>query len=346
MGADSSSNGYYLGVDTGATKTHALVSDRFGNINAFVEGGPGNPQSIGGYNALERLLSELMKKACGQAGIALTDIRAAGLGLAGFDWPSQREHFYQIALAAGLPEQTELVNDAGLGIHAGTKDGWGVCVAAGTSFNCRGRGPDGREAFAIGDGMRWGEGAGALELAMRSAQAVIAQYTMSGPETRLTKLFLKTFGSTSLADMVEGIVTGKLRVTAALAPLIIETAQQDDEVARQAVQWAAESLANLAKGAIRQLGLVGQHFEVVLSGSFFKAGEIIIAPLKKSVLRLAPYADFHLLDLPPVCGGALLAMETDWDLTAEERKEVKGKMRIEIEKNRFQMPTESNKAGF
>ena len=91
--------------------------------------------------------------------------------------------------------------------------------------------------------------------------------------------------------MVEGIVTGKLRVTA-LAPLIIETAQQDDEAARQAVLWAAESLANLAKGAIRQLGLVGQHFEVVLSGSFFKAGEIIIAPMKKSILRLAPYADF------------------------------------------------------
>ena len=333
MGTEPSASSYYLGIDTGATKTHALISDWLGNIIAFVEGGPGNPQSIGGYNALERLLSDMMQKACGQAGIALTDIRAAGLGLAGYDWPSQREHFYQIALAAGLPEQTELVNDAGLGIHAGTKDGWGVCVAAGTSFNCRGRGLDGREAFAIGDGMRWGEGAGALELALKSAQAVIAQYTMSGPETRLTKLFLKTFGSASLADMVEGIVTGKLRVTAALAPLIIETAQQDDEAARQAVQWAAESLANLAKGAIRQLGLVGQHFEVVLSGSFFKAGGIIIEPMKKSVLRLAPYADFHLLDLLPVCGGVLLAMEMDRDLTTEERKEVKEKMRIGFEKN-------------
>ena len=333
--ADPASKGYYLGIDTGATKTHALISDQLGNIMAFVDGGPGNPQSIGGYSALERLLSEMTRKACGQAGIELTDIRSAGLGLAGYDWPSQRDHFYQIALGAGLPEQTELINDAGLGIHAGTKDGWGVCVAAGTSFNCRGRGPDGREAFAIGDGMRWGEGAGALELALKSAQAVIAQFTMSGPETRLTKLFLKTFGSSSLAEMVEGIVTGKLRVTAALAPQIIETAQQDDEAARQAVQWAAESLANLAKGAIRQLGLVGQHFEVVLSGSFFKAGEIIIAPMKKSVLRLAPYADFHILDLPPVCGGVLLAMEADRGLPTEERKEAKEKMKNWFEDHLF-----------
>jgi N-acetylglucosamine kinase-like BadF-type ATPase len=331
MSDDTSTIRYYLGVDTGATKTHALISDRFGNIKAFVDGGPGNPQSIGGYSALEKLLSELFKKTCEIGEVSASEIFSAGLGLAGYDWPSQKERFYQIALGAGLPEQTELVNDAGLGIHAGTKDGWGICVAAGTSFNCRGRGPDGKEAIAIGDGMRWGEGAGALELALKSAQAVIAQYTMSGPETRLSKLFLKTFNSSSLADLVEGIVSGKLRVTASLAPLIIETAQQDDEAARQAVQWAAESLADLAKGAIRQLGLVGQHFEVVLSGSFFKAGEIIIAPMKKSILRLAPFADLHLLDLPPVCGGVLLAMEADGGLSIEERREVQGKMKLWFE---------------
>jgi N-acetylglucosamine kinase-like BadF-type ATPase len=168
---------------------------------------------------------------------------------------------------------------------------------------------------------------------------------MSGPETRLTKVFLKAFGSSSPADMVEGIVTGKLRVTAALAPLIIEAAQQDDDAARQAVQWAAESLANLAKGAIRQLSLAGQHFEVVLSGSFFKAGEIIIAPMKKSVLRLAPYADLHLLDLSPVCGGILLAMETDKGLTTEEREEVKANMKSGFEKNLFQIPAKANKTG-
>jgi len=332
MSTDSNLAGFYLGVDTGATKTHAMISDRAGNVKAFVSCGPGNPQSIGGYGKLEKLLSELIQKACEMAEMAITDIHSAGLGLAGYDWSSQKERFYQLARGAGLPERTELVNDAGLGIYAGTREGWGVCVAAGTSFNCRGRGPDGREAIAIGDGMRWGEGAGALELALKSAQSVISQYTMSGPETRLTKLFLKTFGSSSLADLVEGIVTGKLRVTAALAPLIIETAQQDDDAARQAVQWAAESLANLAKGAIRQLGLVGQSFEVVLSGSFFKAGDIIIEPMKKSVLRLAPYAEFHHLDLPPVCGGVMMAMEEDGGMTVAERNEVKEKMKIWFEK--------------
>ncbi len=323
----------YLGVDTGATKTDALITDRYGNVQAYVSGGSGNPQSIGGFHALEVLLSELIQKSCLTAKITSTDICAAGLGLAGYDWPSQREHFYQLACRVGLPKKVALVNDAGLGIYAGTTEEWGICIAAGTSFNCRGRGQDGKEAIAIGDGMRWGEGAGALELALKAAQAVIAQYTMSGPETRLTKLFMKTFSASSLADLVEGIVLGKHRITANLAPQIIELALQDDAAAKQTVLWAAECLANLAKGAIRQLGLTGRPFEVVLSGSFFKAGEIIIAPLKKSVLRLAPYAAFSILELPPVCGGVLMAMEEDGEVTIEERKEVKRNLKRWFEKD-------------
>jgi hypothetical protein len=120
MSTDPSTDRFYLGVDTGATKTHALITDRAGIVKAFVSGGPGNPQSIGGYGALEKLLSDLVKKACEAAGIAVKDIRAAGLGLAGYDWPSEKEHFYQIARNIGLPERTALVNDAGLGIDAGT----------------------------------------------------------------------------------------------------------------------------------------------------------------------------------------------------------------------------------
>ena len=333
MSVDPTLHGYYLGIDTGATKTHALITDRAGNVKAFLSGGPGNPQSIGGYRKLERLLSELTQKARDTAGISLEDISAAGLGLAGYDWPSQKERFYQIALSTGLPEKTALVNDAGLGIYVGTTEGWGICVAAGTSFNCRGRGQDGREAFAIGDGMRWGEGAGALELALKSAQAVIAQYTMSGLETRLTDLFLEVFDAPNLADLVEGIVLGRHRVTATLAPRIIEIAHQGDEAAKQTVLWASDCLAKLAKGAIRQLGLLGQPFEVVLSGNFFKAGEVIIKPLQESVLQLAPYATFHILELPPVCGGALLAMEEDGGVTKEERKEIKNTLKLWFDQN-------------
>lgn len=145
---------FFVGVDTGATKTHGLITDTTGHVLAFEQGGPGNPQSIGGYRALERLLAELARRVCQTAGISIKEIHAAGLGLAGYDWPSQHERFYQMIRSAGFPEASFLVNDAALGVYAGTSQGWGISVSAGTSFNCRGLGPDGREARAIGDGLK------------------------------------------------------------------------------------------------------------------------------------------------------------------------------------------------
>lgn len=299
---------FFLGIDTGATKTHALLTDAAGHTLVFEQGGPGNPQSIGGYRALERLLADLAQRACETAGISIGDIHAAGLGLAGFDWPSQHERFYQTIRSAGFPETSCLVNDAALGIYAGTSRGWGICVGAGTSFNCRGLGLDGREARAIGDGLKWGEGAGALELAVRAAQIVIADWLRSGPETQLTALFKQTFGADTQAELVEGMVLRRYPVTAELAPMVLEVARKGDAPANEAVRWAAGKLADLAIGAARQLEMKDQAFEIVLSGSFFKAGEMLTAPMKEKILKITPYAEFRLLDIPPVCGGVILAM--------------------------------------
>ncbi len=299
---------FFLGIDTGATKTHALVTDADGHALAFELGGPGNPQSIGGHFALEHLLADLARRACQTAGISIGDITAAGLGLAGYDWPSQHDRFYQTIRSAGLPEASFLVNDAALGIYAGTSRGWGVCVGAGTSFNCRGLGPDGREARAIGDGLKWGEGAGALELAVRAAQMVVADWLRSGPETQLTALFMQTFSAKSQAELVEGMVLRRYPVSAELAPMILDVARDGDAPANDAVRWAAGKLADLAIGAARQLELQAQPFEIVLSGSFFKAGEILTAPMRKKILETTPFAEFRLLDIPPVCGGVIMAM--------------------------------------
>lgn len=317
----------FLGIDTGATKTHALLTDAAGKVLAFEQGGPGNPQSIGGYQALELMLAELMQRACQTACITPEQIYAAGLGLAGFDWPSQQERFYQVIRSAGLPDKSFLANDAALGIYAGTSRGWGICVGAGTSFNCRGIGRDGREARAIGDGLKWGEGAGALELAVRAAQMVIAQWLRTGPETRLTDLFMETFDAESLAELVEGMVLRRYPVTAELAPHIFDVARKGDEPANKAVRWAAGKLADLAIGAARQLDLQKQPFEIVLTGSFYKAGEILTVPMLEKILRVAKHAEFQLLDIPPVCGAVIMAMIKSGSVEVDKIGEIKKQFR-------------------
>ena len=70
-----------MGIDTGGTKSHALIANEEGCAFGFAEGGCGNPQGIG-YPTLTPLFSTIVNQAITHAGISIGDIRARGLALA------------------------------------------------------------------------------------------------------------------------------------------------------------------------------------------------------------------------------------------------------------------------
>ena len=67
------------------------------------------------------------------AGLSIEQIAAAGFGIAGYDWPSQRPQMLKtIRQALELRAPVAISNDAVLGLLAGTDAGWGVALVAGT----------------------------------------------------------------------------------------------------------------------------------------------------------------------------------------------------------------------
>lgn len=128
---------YFLGVDVGATKSHALVANESGQALGFAAGGPGNPLTIG-YQGFAELLQAIIQEALGAVGIGEEDIAGTGFGIAGYDWPSQREPILEAIHTLGLGGPLEVVNDALIALLAGASGGWGVAVVAGTSCNCWG----------------------------------------------------------------------------------------------------------------------------------------------------------------------------------------------------------------
>jgi len=132
---------YFLGVDAGGTKKHALVSDATGQVIGFGTGGAGNWEAVG-LDGLTATLHEAVGQAIKSAGVGLNEIAGAGMGLAGYDWPSQREMILGAIQPLGMNCPLEIINDATLGIFAGTTQGWGVSVVSGTGCNCRGWGKD------------------------------------------------------------------------------------------------------------------------------------------------------------------------------------------------------------
>ena len=301
-------NRIFLGVDTGGSKSHAVLVDQSGRILALARGGSGNPDEIG-YDGLAGLLNELVHEACRQAEVGLDKISAAGFGIAGLDWDSQIPAARQAVGAAGLTCPFEVVNDIVLGLYAGTQAGWGIAVGAGTGCNCRGRDRHGREGRMVGYGLPFGEAAGATELVEWAVRAVALAWTQRGAATSLSEVYVRLAGVTSVAELLEGLALGRLRLSPQAALAIIAEAQAGDAVAGQLMAWAGSELASMVCGVARQLKFGQTPFEVVTMGSLFRAGAMILTPFRDALLRAYPLAEVVQLTAAPVCGAALLGMQ-------------------------------------
>lgn len=311
---------YFLGVDVGATKTHALISDENGLLLGFGQAGPGNHEGVG-FPGFKQEVGAATRQAAAQAGLEMTQITAAGLGIGGYDWPSQRQPHLQALAEVGFHMPLEIVNDSVIGLLAGASQGWGVAVVAGTSNNCRGRDRLGREGRVTGNGSWFGEYGGATELVMRAITMVSYAWTRRGPQTALTEAFLKLTDTQDTSELIEGLVMGRVSYSANWALTVFETAQAGDEVARQVIAWAGSELGELACAVIRQLDLQNEPVEVVQSGSLYQGGALLIEPMRQTVLRTAPQARLVRLEAPPVVGGVLLAMEQVFGREAYLRRE-------------------------
>ena len=299
---------FFLGVDIGATKTHALVADETGRAVGFGQAGPGNYQVVG-YAGMAAALRIATDQALVMAQVEHGQLAGAGLGIGGYDWPSQRPGMLQTIQEAGVQAPLEIVNDAVLGLLAGAAEGWGVALVAGTSNNCRGRDQHGREGRVTGEGVRFGEYGGATELVMRAVHAVTAAWSRRGPTTRLADAFISAVGAQSLDDLLEGLALERYRLDADAAPLIFQVAESGDAVAQQVIAWSAHELGDLAVGVIRQLDFERLNFDVVLLGSMYNGGALLLEPLRATIHAVAPGARLTRLDVPPVVGGVLLGMQ-------------------------------------
>jgi N-acetylglucosamine kinase-like BadF-type ATPase len=301
---------YFLGVDGGGTKTHALIADEDGQAVGFAHAGPGSWESIG-YDGLTAVLQDVTARAVRMAGILPQDIAGAGMGLAGYDWPSQGQAHLDAIAPIGLKAPVKIVNDAALGITAGSEEGWGISVVSGTGCNCRGLSKDHqREGRMVGGASHWsGEAAGGYDILLRAMRSVAFEWTHRGPATALTGLFIQHTGARDLDDLVEGAYVGRFDFGPDLILRVFEIARQGDPAAVDVMRWAGRELGGMAVGVARQLGLESEAFDVVLIGSIYDGHPAIRESMGEAIRQVAPRARLVRLNVPPVVGGVLLGME-------------------------------------
>ena len=299
---------YFLGLDAGGTKTHALITNETGQVLGFAQEGPGNWQSVGFENQRD-VFKSITRHVLDTAGLDVKQITGAGFGIGGYDWPSQSKAHLDGVHSLGLSCPFEIANDSVIGLLAGASQGWGVTLVAGTGNNCRGRDKNGREGRITGEGELFGEFGGGIEMVYKAIQEISHEWSRRGPATSLSAVFMKITGSKSLFDLLEGIDLGRYEPKASWVMSIFQSAHEGDSVARDIIEWSARELGESACAVIRQLNIENNEFDVVLTGSIFESGDIYIDPLRETIHKFAPQAKLVKLEAPPVVGAVILGMQ-------------------------------------
>ncbi len=299
---------YFLGIDVGSSKTHALISDETGMCIGFGKAGGGNHQSVG-YEGLARVLQKSFEGACQMAGMGEEQIAGAGFGVAGYDFPSDREAHLQAIAALGLSCPIDVINDGANGLISGTSQGIGVNVSAGSSNNCRGRGKNGKEGRIVGNGPAFGEYGGAYEIVAKGLQLVNYAWIKRIPPTALTKIYLESTGAKDEMDLMEGLSNNHYHLSPFMAIEVINAARAGDQTACEILEWAGEELGWLAISVARQIEMEEDEIEIVQSGSVFEAGELVMGPMRDIVMKHLQKAKLIRLEGPPVVGPLMLGMQ-------------------------------------
>jgi len=267
-----------IGVDGGATHTAALLADAAtGAVVGRGESGPSNIQAAG-VDAALRELDAAVVGAFAAAGLARATVAAACLGLAGVDRSEGLDLIRSWADSVALADQLSVANDATLLFAAGTPEGWGLAVIAGTgsiAFTLDRAGRDGRAGgwgYLLGDeGSAWQVGLGGLRAACRAADG-------AGPPTRLLADFLARLGTADPRDIIPAVYRGAWdrAAIAGLAPVVLEAAERGDDVAhklvvREVTELARTAVAAVDAGRLSRLGLpVALAGGLVVGNAFYR----------------------------------------------------------------------------
>ncbi|HSO19493.1 MAG TPA: BadF/BadG/BcrA/BcrD ATPase family protein [Desulfosarcina sp.] len=299
---------YYLGIDVGSSKTHALIADENGRCLGFGKAWGGNHQVVG-YDGLRDVLQQSLAEACQMADLNVSQIAGAGFGVAGYDFPSDREPHLTAIASLGLSCPVDVVNDGVNGLLAGASHGIGVNVTAGSGVNCCGLGPNGETGRIVGNGTSFGEFGGGSEIVWKGLHMVNYAWIRRIPPTALTAIYLEATGAKDELDLMEGLSNEQYHLFPFIAVKIFEAAYAGDEAAQEVVCWAGEELGWLAVSVARQIGMEQDEVEIVQSGSVFAGGELLAEPMRRVIFEHMPKARLTRLDGPPVVGPLLLGMQ-------------------------------------
>lgn len=299
-----------LGIDQGASKTFAVLADCKGRILSTGKAGGADQSKDGIPYAVDRI-REAVTAALQEAGAAAEDVKAAGAGICGADFPREYRLLKE-ALEERLGIPVTVNNDVMAALRAEYAGNRSMVICAGSGMNIGVRDADGREfclGYYLDDSL---QGGGAIG---RDALRTVFDARIGiGQPTKLEDAFLKHFGLPGVDALIEWYYAGAGRReqdrVRELVPEIDRLALLGDPGAVQVLKRFAEGTARYALALMDQAKLAEGPLAVVFSGGVFKGRSLILkATIRERILNKNKEAQFLDAVYEPVLGGTVMAEE-------------------------------------
>jgi N-acetylglucosamine kinase-like BadF-type ATPase len=277
--------------------------------------GPSNPLRVG-VAAAAAAIRDAVDKACSMASIDRDLIAAACVGLAGIRRKDVRARMSEALNDALEIDRVELCTDGEIALYGATDGHPGLVVIAGTGSICCGMNGQGKRVCAGGWGPLVGDEGGGSWIARRALQAVARAADQRGPETSLTMAASSYFHVASPNDLSTAIYAPTMTndCLAGFGKWVVRAAQAGDRVAHEIVTDAGRELGITAAAVIRRLCMERERFPVAYVGGVFAAGELVLKPLRETVLRVSKKAFLAPPLLSPAVAAARMARGLVTDL--------------------------------
>jgi len=311
---------YILGVDGGAAKTVAVITDIKGNFIMESESGPSNYKSIGVKSAKkninEVIFSSLNKL---QKGIKYNNqifFISSCFGLSGYDSEEDLEVYKKIVFNKKIkhllnPKNTMIYNDAMIGLSAGSENKNRIIIICGTGSNCYGINEYGIEARAGGWDYILSDEDSGYSIVVKALKAAVKYYDGRGKYTLLLKTIFEDLGINTIGELMNYIYNpfSKEKI-ASLAKTVGRTADLGDEVSIKILREEALEAFNFSKAVVKKLRIEKLEFDCVLAGSIFKCEKYFTSVLVNKLKEYYPEIYILPLNIKPVEGAVRLAIKS------------------------------------
>ena len=285
------SDGCFLGVDGGGTKTAFVLTDRDGRELARHEGGSSYYIQIG-VEGLHGLLQEGVHAVLNKAGASPDDVIYAFFGLPAHGEDSQIQPFLDVIPEALLGHRRyacgndmicgwagSLAGEDGINIVAGTGS-----IGYGERQGLSARGGGWGEIFSDEGSAYWIAVQG-LNVFSRMADGRLPR----GPLYDLLMREVELKADLDICAYVYSRTTPQRDRIAALSRLIARAATQGDEAAGRVFTEAGQELAAIVDSIRRRLKYpTGERVNLSWSGGVFQSGELILKPFREQLSSWSP----------------------------------------------------------